>query len=307
MTLAHGTLGLVINTVLLALVSSLSYGVSDFLGAVGARRLRVLPGTTITYMFAFATVLLALPIVGGAWSFEPIVWGAIAGIAAIGGFITFYAALAAGPINLAAPLIAVLGALVPVTIAIVLGEQLKVLAWVAIVLALIGAGLISVTRRGAPRAIPIKTLVTSVISGTMLGLSIAALDQAPTESGVTAAVVEIAVGVVLLGVLVLLSRYSGVARRTLSVLDEEHDLQRLPTVTRARLASASGGILLGVGNALLLAALQSGSLAVVSVLIGLYPVATMVLARIVHGERLNRVQLAGVALAIAATVLLALA
>jgi drug/metabolite transporter (DMT)-like permease len=297
----------VITTVLLSLVSALSYGVSDFLGAVGARRLRVLRSTTIIYVLAFATLLVALPIQGGAWSVDTIVWGAIAGVAAIAGFLAFYAALAAGPINLAAPLIAVLGSLVPVVVAIALGEQLKLLAWIAIVLALAGAGFISVTRRDATNTIPRKTLVLAIIAGTLLGLSIVALDRAPQDSGVTSAVVEIGVGVALLGVLLALVRLSGRVRTGLSILDDEQDAESLPTESRARVASVAAGILLGIGNALLLAALQSGSLAVVSVLIGLYPVATMVLARVVHGERLTRIQLGGVVLAIAATVLLSFA
>lgn len=58
---------------------------------------------------------------------------------------------------------------------------------------------------------------------------------------------------------------------------------------------------------MLLLALQSGSLAVVSVLVGLYPVGTILLARIVYGEKLTPVQIGGVVLAIAASVLLALA
>ena len=305
--MASGTLGSVILTVTLALGCSLAYGISDFLGAVGTRRLRVLPGTAIIYVFAFLTILVAIPIVGGAWTAESIFWGAVAGVAAIGGFLLFYAALAAGPINLAAPLIAVLGSLVPVTIAIALGEQLKPLAWVAVVLALAGAGLISVTRASAPRSIPRKTLVLAILAGVFLGLSIVALDQPAKESGVTAAVIEIGVGVVLLGVLLLLVRVSAAIRRGMSVLDEDHDSAKLPTHTQARVASVAGGILLGVANALLLAALQSGTLAVVSVLVGLYPVATIVLARIVHGEKLTWVQLGGVVLAIGATALLALA
>ena len=297
--------GSVILSVALALASALSYGVSDFLGAVGARRLRVLPGTTITYLFAFATLLIALPIVGGAWSGDTVFWGSLAGVAAIVGFICFYAALAAGPISLASPLIAIVGSLVPVVIAVILGERLELLAWVAVVLALAGAGLISVTRRGTSTGIPPKTVVLSLLAGAGLGLSIVFLDLAPADSGVTSAVVEIAVGCLLLGLLLLFSRFAA-GRRALAILDDEQD-GPLPTIPRARLASTVGGILLGLANALLLAALQAGSLAVVAVLIGLYPVATIVLARVVHGERLTRVQLGGVVLAIAACALLALA
>lgn len=293
-------------TVLISAAAALSYGVSDFLGAVGARRLRVLPGTTITYLFAFATLAVVLALVGGEWSAAALGWGAVAGVAAIAGFLAFYAALAAGPMSLASPLIAVMGSLVPVVIAIVLGERLPVLAWIAVMLALIGGLAISVTRRRAGAGIPRKTVVLSLLAGTLLGLSIVALDLAPLTAGATPAFVEIVVGLALLGLLLAASRLSAVVRRSLSILDEEQEGPE-PTRARARVASAAGGVLLGLANWLILAGLQSGSLAVVSVLVGLYPVATIVLARLVYRERLTGLQSAGVVLAIAASVLLALA
>ena len=295
-------------TVALALTAALSYGVSDFLGAVGARRIRVLPGASITYLFALVAIIVFLVFVPGVWSPQAIVWGSVAGVAAIVGFLFFYAALAAGPMSLAAPLIAVVGSLVPVTIAVALGEQLSPPAWFAVILALVGAGLISVTRSGAPSRIPPKTVAFSIIAGALLGLSIVSLDRAPHDSGVVAAAVEIAVGVALLGVLLLAHRLNAGARRLLAMLDADHGGHGGPelSVPRARLASASGGILLGISNGLLVLALQSGSLAVVAVLIGLYPIGTIVLARIVHSERLSRVQLVGVVVALAASVILAL-
>ena len=53
--------------------------------------------------------------------------------------------------------------------------------------------------------------------------------------------------------------------------------------------------------------LHAGSLAVVAVLMGLYPLATVLLARVVLGERLAQVQVVGVVAALAACVLLGLA
>jgi drug/metabolite transporter (DMT)-like permease len=107
----------------------------------------------------------------------------------------------------------------------------------------------------------------------------------------------------------------GPIRRVLSVLDTDHGHDEpdeleggasVVTVGSARLLSASGGILLGIANGLIVLALHTGSLAIVSVLVGLYPIGTIVLARIVHGERLAPVQLVGVVVAIAASVILAL-
>jgi len=293
--------------VLLALVSAVAYGASDFLAAVGARRLRVLRGTTVTYAFATVALLAMLPIAGGAWSTETVVWGAVAGVCAIVGFLAFYAALAAGPMSLASPLIAVVGSVLPVAVAVALGERLEALAWVGIVLALVGGALISAVRRAGTPGIPPRTVVLSLVAGVGLGGSFVALDRAPADSGVTSAVVEIAVGLLLLGAVLLAVRRWPTVRRALGVLDDEDDARPQPTVWRARLASATGGILLGVSNGLVVLALQAGSLAIVSVLVGLYPVVTILLAAIVHKERMTALQLLGVVCALAASVLLATA
>lgn len=288
-------------TVLVSSLAALSYGVSDFLGAVAVRRLRVLVGTTVIYAFATAAITLGVLIVGGTWMAPAIVPGILAGLAAIGGFLAFYAALAAGPMSLASPLIAVLSSLVPVVVAIALGERLPWLAWVAVVLALVGGLLISVTPRGSARGIPRRTVVLSVVAGVLLGLSIVALDAAPADAGLVPAFIEIATGTVLLLVIGAI----GPARRRIALLDDE---QVSPmTLTRARITAAAGGVLMAAANSLILIGLQLGSLAVVSVIVGLYPVVTIALAGLVHRERLTLVQWLGVALAVAAPVLLAAA
>ena len=67
------------------------------------------------------------------------------------------------------------------------------------------------------------------------------------------------------------------------------------------------GLLMGVANALIVAALHEGRLGIVGVLVGLYPVPTVLLAWIVLRERLAPHQLIGVVGAIGACVLLSLA
>ncbi|MEQ1737984.1 MAG: hypothetical protein ABL886_16450, partial [Rhodoglobus sp.] len=94
--------------VILALVAALSYGVSDFFGGTAASRLRVIPTTLISYgagTVAYGFLVLAT---GGQWSVEVVFWGSIAGVAAVLGFVTFYAAMAIGPMSLVSPLIAVI-------------------------------------------------------------------------------------------------------------------------------------------------------------------------------------------------------
>ena len=66
------------------------------------------------------------------------------------------------------------------------------------------------------------------------------------------------------------------------------------------------GVLDATANVAILSAIRIGPLAVAAVVGGLYPVATILLARVVLTERLKRHQMVGVALALIAVVLTAL-
>jgi drug/metabolite transporter (DMT)-like permease len=65
------------------------------------------------------------------------------------------------------------------------------------------------------------------------------------------------------------------------------------------------GALDTVANVLFLLATRLGQLGVSAVVVSLYPVVVVLLARLVLGERLTRVQLASAVLALLASVLLA--
>ncbi|WP_159606861.1 cysteine protease StiP domain-containing protein, partial [Agromyces humi] len=347
--------GAVLLIVVLALGAGLLYGVADFFSGVAARRIAVLVATTINYAVATVVLVIVVLTVGGVWSPAAIASGVTAGLLAAVGFLTFTAALAAGPISLMTPLIALLSSAVPVAVALVLGDELEPIAWVAIVVAILGSVLIGLERRVDTRGAKPRTLLFAAISGLAFGFATVALDLAPADAGMVAVFLDTTSGLVLLLVLLGLARGVPAMRRVMAVLDahpvdahpvDAHPVDAYPVDDapasmraaagparsssphldqvpapgaarlgaarsadprrRARLLAGVAGLLIGGANVLLMLALHEGSVAVVAVLVNLYPVATVLLAWIVLRERINAVQGTGVVLAVAASVMLGL-
>lgn len=197
-----------------------------------------------------------------------------------------------------------LGGLSSRKLPVVTGQSLSLLAWVAVVIAILATTLISVSTGSAVERITARGAVLAVISGITPGLTVVALDVAPENSGVIPAFLDIAVG---LGVLLALIAFPRFRRGDGWMRGERAVSARLlPVGWRVWSLAASGGALLGVGNVLLILALHAGNLAVVAVLVSLYPLATVLLAGVVLKERIGLVQLAGVVLAITAAVMLGL-
>jgi len=71
--------------------------------------------------------------------------------------------------------------------------------------------------------------------------------------------------------------------------------------------AAGAGALDALANLAFLLAAREGNLAVVAVITALYPASTVLLARLVLGERLSRTQLAGLGIAAGAVTMLAAA
>ncbi|MBB5632295.1 drug/metabolite transporter (DMT)-like permease [Cryobacterium mesophilum] len=298
--------------VILALLASLLYGASDFLGALTARRLTVITASTAIYLTAAVVAALALVLFPWVYSDEALWAGSIAGLFAIVGMVTFYAALAIGPMSLLAPLIALIQTAVPVIVAAVTGQSLHLVAWIAVVLALVATTLISIpagvqTPGSRIERITPRGGMLALVSGVTLGLSVVSLDTAPIESGVFPAFLDIAVGFVVLLPLLAVRRLrtgDGWLKGEADAAPQAELSDAGPAGARIWITSAVAGALLGIGNILLVIALHSGNLAVVAVLMGLYPVGTVILARLVLKERMSLVQFFGVALAITAAILL---
>ncbi len=299
--------------VVLAFSSSVFYGVSDFIGGVAARRMPVLPMTTVSYALSAAVLVVACLIVPMQVTTGAIGAGVVAGLFAVVGFVAFYAAMAVGPMSTVAPVVAVAQSAVPVAYDITVGGQRpEPLGWLGILVGVVAAVLLGVSGGERHERPGLRVLALAVLGGATLGASNIALDGAPNDSGVLPIATDVMTGLVVLVVVLLAARASALLRGWSATLDVDHAVTGEPASDGRRWPSpvvlaAVAGALIGVGNVLLMLALHAGALAVVAVLMGLYPLSTVLLARLVLDERLSRWQVLGVGGAVGASVLLGLA
>lgn len=293
--------------VILGLGSAAVYGASDFFGAFAARRIHLVTATLFNYAIATVVILIALPVLGGVGSSAAFWAGSVSGILAVIGLLAFYGVLAIGPMSLLSPIIALIQSVVPVTVSAITGQALSPLAWFAIGLAVIAILLLAPPPRRGSERISARGAVLAVFAGLTLGSSVVALDLSPHDSGIIPAVWEIVVGLVVLGIIWLVLRWSPARTGLLSFLQPGDHAVRTLSPSRAWTAAAASGLLTGVADALVVYGLHVGNLAVISVLLALYPVVTIILAATVLKERMTKLQFLGIALVIGASLLLSFA
>ncbi|WP_372789810.1 EamA family transporter [Paraconexibacter sp.] len=276
-------------TVAFALLSSALWGIADFLGGRGARRL---PTIVVLIWVQLAGAVLAAAVfllVRPDASLGGLLWGAGAGIVGAAAIGTFYAALAAGAMSLVAPL-AACGAVLPASVAIIGGESPSTIVVIGFVLALAGGALVASEPAGAGTGAPLssRALALAVAAAVLIGLLLTVLQHASQLEGSSAltAVAAARASSVVVIVLLLLAVRQGV---------------RVGRTDLAPLVVA--GIFDTSANALFAIATTKGSDAVAAVLGSLYPVMTVVLAAAVLHERVARFQAAGIVVALTGVVL----
>ena len=274
----------------LALASSLLWGTADFFGGLYTKRMAAVVVVLVSQAIALAMILPTVWLIGGFddpsgyfW------WGVGAGIVGPVGLVSFYWALSIGTMGVVSP-IAATGIVVPVAWGLFQGEEPTSWQYLGIVIGFVGVILASgpdAPREGAAREAHTKSIVLALVAALGFGGSFVCLDGGGEFSIGMTLVVQRSTSVLLMIVpVVALTRLAGLRWR---------DLPGLAGVGAGD-AAANGAF---AWSATL------GLLSVTSVLGSLYPVATLLLARIVLKERLTRLQLVGVGGALCGIVLLA--
>ena len=276
---------------LLAIASSISWGLSDFLGGVQSRRNALLAVLVLSQ--GLALVLLVSAVLAGAPTEHDTTATLLAAGSGTFGMLAlaaFYHALTIGTMSIVAPISAT-GTAIPVLVGLLSGEEPSAVQIAGIALAGLGVVLAA---RAAPSADAAgdrdnrKAILLALFAAVGFGTFFAAMDRAEESADVA---------------WVLLSARTA----DVSVLLVACAVLRppLPRDAGSLLAIAAIGVLDLLANLLFVLATSRGLLSVVGVLGSLYPVITVLLARIVLHERLSRAQARGVLITLMGVVALA--
>jgi len=262
-----------------ALGTVCAWGVADFIGGYTARRFHAFLLASLGHFSG--TLLVAAIALEQHEPFPPLPhlrWAILGGAAGGLSLAFFYRALSQGAMGLAAPLAAVLSAVIPAAFGVLTQGRPSALKVSGFVLALIAIWLISLPQEG----IRPKGLALAVISGFGFGLFYIFMQQAGGGSALWLATISRASALLLSCVITLWGRKFS------------------PSYPFGFLLALVAGPIDVTGTVLFVRAAQTGPLATAVILSSLYPIITVLLARLFLKEHFSGSKAIGVMAALAA-------
>ncbi|MDQ3952841.1 MAG: DMT family transporter [Actinomycetota bacterium] len=282
--------------ILLGLAAAVTYGAGDFVGGLVSRRAPLFTVVLLSQVAGTALLVASLPFfVDSGPTASALAWGGASGAAGATGVLFLYKGLAAGRMSVVAPITAVEAAVVPVVWGLAAGERPSALALAGVAVALLAVLLVAgfepaAATEGMTRPTRLATGVPeALIAGLAFGAFFILLDGAGDDTGMWPLVGGRTASLTVLTALVLTRR------------------ERIAAAPGTRVPIVAAGLLDVAANLLYLLSTREGLLSIVAVLTSLYPATTILLARVVLGERMGRLQVAGFGLAATGVVMMATA
>jgi len=280
-------------TAVLALLASVVWGGSDFVGGLVSRRVRPL----FVVGIAHAIGLLALLVVAAATgSFSAgagyLPWAIAAGASGLVGLVAFYRALSTGTMGIVAP-IAGTGAIVPVAVGLASGDSPSALQLAGIAVACVGVVLASGPELAGGEPAGRRPLMLALVAALGFGLVYVFIDKGSQHSVVMTLLLMRATSVTLVLCTAVSLLFKGLRPGAASA----PSARELGAIGFVGLTDLGANGLYGLAT-------RHGLVSVVSVLASLYPAVTVLLARVIEQERMRRIQGFGVLFALAGVVLL---
>jgi drug/metabolite transporter (DMT)-like permease len=286
---------------LLALAAAVLWGGGDFSGGMGVKRAGGTMGAALRVILLSHAVSLTVLIALARWRGDafphgaPLVWGLVAGATAGIALACFYVALSRGAMGASAALSGLLAAAIPAAVSAVAEGSPGMLHLVGFLVAGLAIWLIAAGPNPEAKPADRGTFWLAVAGGVGFGVYFVALKFAGSAGGIwplaTCRMGSLTVCSLLLGAMSFRARGGeGTVR-----------------LSRMAVLWALCAVLLDTsGNLLFIAATRAGRLDVAAVLASLYPASTILLAAWTLHERPTRRQGLGMAVAVAAVVMITL-
>ncbi len=273
--------------ILFGLASALTWGAADFGGGVASKKsspYAVVFWGDLVGMTAVAVLAAALgdPLP----SLRSVEFAVLSSFCGAIGIIMLYRALADGKMSVAAPVSALMAAVIPVVVGFVTVGLPKWLTMAGVGLALVSIWLVARTEREGRVRIHWTDVRLPLFAGVLFGLFFIFMHEAASESVLwPAALLRISSAILLAGIAFFKKESLAVVRGHWWLI-------------------AFIGIFDVAGNVLYILAAQTGRMDIAAVLGSLYPGATVALAWMVLKEKISVSQMFGIALALAAIVMI---
>src|SRR5215472_13302025 len=284
--------------VLLALAAAAGYGGSDYAAGLAARRASVVRVTVLVEVTSAALLMCVIPFISSqAPSLTSALWGIAAGASGVAGAMALYLGFRHAAFSVASSISAVGSAAFSVLAGVALGEHPGALSLAGIALALPAIVAVSApSSRATPGVAPpgqqrqhkhAVGVGLGLAAGAGFGMFFIGLNEAGSVNDLWP---------------IVISQLAAMVTVT-CVAAATHDL-RLPPPGARRLSVVTGAIG-AAGTTMFFLSTHHGLLAVTAVITALYPAVTIVLARVVSGERLTGLRIIGLSLAAASVALIA--
>lgn len=277
------------TAILFGIASALTWGAGDFAGGIASKRSSPyavviwgdIVGMTVVSVLAWV-VGDPLPSWGsGVYIILSSFCGAI-------GIIILYRALAGGQMSIAAPVSALMAAVIPVFVGVIVDGWPKLLTMVGVVMALVAIWLVARTEHEGVHRIHWADVRMPLLAGVLFGLFFIFMHKASSESVLWPAVFLRVSSAILLAVIALFTRSSFAIPRN-----------HWPLVVFI-------GIFDVAGNVFYILSAQTGRMDIAAVLGSLYPGATVALAWLILKEKISISQWFGIGAALAAIVMISI-
>lgn len=267
------------------LLASASWGAGDFSGGLATRKQSAISVLLLAHFVGlFMFVGLALLAHETIPSTTDLVWGAVAGLSGAIGLGALYTALASGRMGVAAPIVGVIAAVIPVIASLMMNGAPTTIQLLGFAVGIVSLWFVSYSGGQLPDR---RVLVLAVVAGFGLGMFLVFLDRVESDAIFWPLAASRLASFTAMLVVSMFSRRSW-----------------RPDNLRQGITIVLSGLLDAIANVFFVVAAQFGRLDIAAVLSSLYPAMTIMLAWLFLKERITRIQIFGIFAALVAIALI---